>query len=237
MKNIRCGGLRLSPKWILIFSIISFASGVFFTNRVWAPLDFDGKVVRRREQEIKIVSDRCLTNKDSDLLGAIHTSDEAIRSLGNSISRLRMMLPGVQSLPEKVNNGNLQPNKTVAVYTRRKKTFVIIGINTAFSSRRRRDSVRETWMPRGKILHKYANEDVSLGSWFIGLDVEHIDDPNMCCGTPPECEWKAETNNVCIASFDWSCSGICKSVERIKEVHKKCGEDRSALWNRPTLKI
>lgn len=35
------------------------------------------------------------------------------------------------------------------------------------------------------ILHKYANEDVSLGSWFIGLEVEHIDDRNMCCGTPP----------------------------------------------------
>lgn len=35
------------------------------------------------------------------------------------------------------------------------------------------------------ILHKYANEDVSLGSWFIGLEVEHIDERNMCCGTPP----------------------------------------------------
>jgi hypothetical protein len=35
------------------------------------------------------------------------------------------------------------------------------------------------------ILHKYANEDVSLGAWFIGLDVEHIDDRDMCCGTPP----------------------------------------------------
>lgn len=35
------------------------------------------------------------------------------------------------------------------------------------------------------ILHQYANEDVSLGAWFIGLEVEHIDDRNMCCGTPP----------------------------------------------------
>ncbi|MBA0843418.1 hypothetical protein Goarm_000610, partial [Gossypium armourianum] len=35
------------------------------------------------------------------------------------------------------------------------------------------------------VLHKYANEDVSLGSWFIGLDVEHIDDRRLCCGTPP----------------------------------------------------
>lgn len=35
------------------------------------------------------------------------------------------------------------------------------------------------------ILHRFANEDVSLGSWFIGLDVEHIDDRSLCCGTPP----------------------------------------------------
>lgn len=35
------------------------------------------------------------------------------------------------------------------------------------------------------MLHKFANEDVSLGSWFIGLDVEHIDDRRLCCGTPP----------------------------------------------------
>ncbi|PHT83755.1 putative ubiquitin-conjugating enzyme E2 16 [Capsicum annuum] len=31
---------------------------------------------------------------------------------------------------------------------------------------------------------RYANEDVSLGSWFIGLDVEHIDEQSLCCGTP-----------------------------------------------------
>jgi len=31
----------------------------------------------------------------------------------------------------------------------RKKAFVVIGVNTAFSSRKRRDSVRETWMPQG----------------------------------------------------------------------------------------
>ncbi|KAL0000800.1 hypothetical protein SO802_014581 [Lithocarpus litseifolius] len=81
------------------------------------------------------------------------------------------------------------------------------------------------------VLHKYANEDVSLGSWFIGLDAEHIDDRRLCCGTPPDCEWKAQAGNVCVASFDWSCSGICKSAERIKEVHRRCGEGENALWS------
>ncbi|KAM7256712.1 hypothetical protein ACFE04_012453 [Oxalis oulophora] len=81
------------------------------------------------------------------------------------------------------------------------------------------------------ILHKYANEDVSLGSWFIGLEVEHVDDRNMCCGTPPDCEWKAQAGNICVASFDWSCSGICKSVDRIKFVHERCGEGNAAVWS------
>ncbi|KAL3503521.1 hypothetical protein ACH5RR_037970 [Cinchona calisaya] len=81
------------------------------------------------------------------------------------------------------------------------------------------------------VLHKYANEDVSLGSWFIGLDVEHIDDRRLCCGTPPDCEWKAQAGNICVASFDWRCSGICSSVERIKDVHRRCGEGENALWN------
>ncbi|KAI3758746.1 hypothetical protein L6452_06318 [Arctium lappa] len=81
------------------------------------------------------------------------------------------------------------------------------------------------------ILHRYANEDVSLGSWLIGLDVQHIDDRSMCCGTPPDCEWKTHGGNVCVAAFDWSCSGICKSVERMKFVHDSCGEGDVAVWN------
>ncbi|KAJ8568294.1 hypothetical protein K7X08_027827 [Anisodus acutangulus] len=83
----------------------------------------------------------------------------------------------------------------------------------------------------GHILHRYANEDVSLGSWFIGLDVEHIDERSLCCGTPPDCEWKAQAGNTCAASFDWSCSGICKSVERMEEVHQRCGEGDGAIWH------
>ncbi|VFQ59825.1 unnamed protein product [Cuscuta campestris] len=81
------------------------------------------------------------------------------------------------------------------------------------------------------ILHRFANEDVSLGSWFIGLDVEHIDDRSLCCGTPPDCEWKSQAGNLCGASFDWSCSGVCKSVERMEEVHQRCGEGDGAIWH------
>lgn len=46
-----------------------------------------------------------------------------------------------------------------------------------------------------------------------------------------DCEWKAQAGNPCAASFDWSCSGICKSVERMEEVHQRCGEGEGAIWH------
>ncbi|KAE8788956.1 putative beta-1,3-galactosyltransferase 8 [Hordeum vulgare] len=81
------------------------------------------------------------------------------------------------------------------------------------------------------ILHRFANEDVSLGAWLIGLEVEHVDDRSLCCATPPDCEWKKQAGNVCAASFDWSCSGICKSVDRMRAIHSACGEGDGAVSN------
>eukprot|EP01018_Ginkgo_biloba_P007709 Gb_22583 [translate_table: standard] len=50
----------------------------------------------------------------------------------------------------------------------------------------------------------------------IGLEVEHVDERNMCCSTTPDCECKAQASKVCVASFDWTYSGICKFVEMLK---------------------
>ncbi|GKD89767.1 probable beta-1,3-galactosyltransferase 2, partial [Tanacetum coccineum] len=74
-----------------------------------------------------------------------------------------------------------------------------------------------------KVLHKYVNEDVSLGSWFIRLDVEHIDDRKLCCGTLPGassfCDryrvWKASSKEYVGAFVDLThiecLSRICPS--------------------------
>ncbi|KAL0462174.1 UNVERIFIED_CONTAM: Beta-1,3-galactosyltransferase 7 [Sesamum latifolium] len=296
-------------------------------------------------------SDDCITNKklihDEEVMKEFTRAHEAIESLDSSITKLRWKLPSNKKSPkiENYENTTAIPTYNDDIVTR-KKAFMVVGINTAFSSRKRRDSIRETWMPTGKsmlqveqekgivvrfmighsaisnsildraidsedalhkdflrldhvegyhelsaktksffyiavktwdadfyvkvdddvhvnlgtlattlarhrnkprvyigcmksgpvlyqnlILHKYANEDVTLGAWFIGLEVMHIDDRNMCCGTPPDCEWKAQAGNICVATFDWSCSGICNSVERIKIVHVKCGEDVTTLRN------
>lgn len=76
-----------------------------------------------------------------------------------------------------------------------------------------------------QILHEYMNEDVSLGSWMIGLDVVHEDERRLCCASPPdgECARRKTTGDACIAVFDWRCSGLCNSIERMGEVHAACG--------------
>ncbi|KAF5960685.1 hypothetical protein HYC85_001894 [Camellia sinensis] len=391
MKNRNTG--KVSPQWIIILCIFSFAIGTLFTNRLWAPLpESNGRTISRprHDQELQFVSDDSITQKGKDVMGEVHKTQESIQSLHNTISKLRMEVGATRGFHGEMENPDNLPDMRTSSHNSlpKRKTFMVIGINTAFSSRKRRDSIRETWMPQGDkllqleqekgivirfmlghsatsnsildraidsedaqhkdflrlehvegyhelsaktktffstaiakwdaefyvkvdddvhvnlgmlaatlarhrtkprvyigcmksgpvlsqknvkyhepeywkfgeegnkyfrhatgqiyaisrdlasyisinqpILHKYANEDVSLGAWFIGLEVEHIDDRNMCCGTPPDCEWKAQAGNVCIASFDWSCSGICKSVERIKLVHERCGEDAAAIWS------
>jgi hypothetical protein len=38
-------------------------------------------------------------------------------------------------------------------------------------------------------LHDYQNEDVSVGAWMLGLEVELVDDRKLCCG--------ASTGGIC----------------------------------------
>ncbi|CAI0546359.1 unnamed protein product [Linum tenue] len=43
------------------------------------------------------------------------------------------------------------------------------------------------------VLRSYAHDDVSTGSWFIGLDVQHVDEAKFCCSS-------------------WSSGAICAGV-------------------------
>jgi hypothetical protein len=65
------------------------------------------------------------------------------------------------------------------------------------------------------ILHRFANEDVSVGSWVMGLDVEYVDERNMCC---QDCRG----NSKCIATFQWRCSGVCDPLTNIPVIHNSC---------------
>jgi len=73
---------------------------------------------------------------------------------------LQMELAATRSSRELINSDkSTSATKLIAQDGQpKKKVFVVIGINTAFSSRKRRDAVRETWMPQG------------IWTWYYRLD-------------------------------------------------------------------
>ena len=39
----------------------------------------------------------------------------------------------------------------------------------------------------GPILHRFANEDVTLGAWLVGLEITHVDERRLCCDSAEKC--------------------------------------------------
>lgn len=77
--------------------------------------------------------------------------DKCCRSLDKTISSLEMELSVAR-----MNRNGLQQGGAPGAGSAKQlpKVFAVIGINTAFSSKKRRDSLRNTWMPKGgKYVH------------------------------------------------------------------------------------
>lgn len=72
------------------------------------------------------------------------------RNLDTTISNLKRELEAARASQKSVLSSS--PTFTTlgdSKSTERQKYLMVVGINTAFSSRKRRDSVRATWMPQG----------------------------------------------------------------------------------------
>ncbi|XP_015165426.1 probable beta-1,3-galactosyltransferase 5 isoform X2 [Solanum tuberosum] len=104
-----------------------------------------------------------------EMMGKFNKAQVANQSLDDSISRIQSELPSTKDpliprITEEVpslstDSGGRRP---------RKKTFMVIGINTTFSSRKRRDSIRKTWMPQGAKLHRLEQEKGIAVHFMIG---------------------------------------------------------------------
>lgn len=56
----------------------------------------------------------------------------------------------------------------------------------------------------GPILHKFANEDVTLGAWLVGLEVTHVDERRFCCDSAERCMAQVcPCLHCCSAAFAW----------------------------------
>ncbi|CAA7036856.1 unnamed protein product [Microthlaspi erraticum] len=65
---------------------------------------------------------------------------------------------------------------------------------------------------RNGSLRMFNNEDVSVGSWMLAMDVHHEDNRALC---DPRCSPKS------IAVWDIpKCSGLCNPENRLRELHK-----------------
>lgn len=108
--------------------------------------------------------------KDKDIMGEVYKTHAAIQSLDKTISSLQMELAAARSTQEMAGlNGSPHVSMLSSREGQvRKKAFVVIGINTAFSSRKRRDSVRETWMPQGEKLQQLEREKGIVIRFMIG---------------------------------------------------------------------
>lgn len=61
-----------------------------------------------------------------------------------------MELAAARATQESILNGSpISEDLKISEASGKRKYLMVVGINTAFSSRKRRDSVRATWMPQG----------------------------------------------------------------------------------------
>ncbi|XP_057974638.1 beta-1,3-galactosyltransferase 7 isoform X2 [Malania oleifera] len=167
---------KISVKWVPILCASFFLAGMLFTNRTWVLPDPEGQLIsqHRHDQQLQIISEDCATKKkpaqDRNVMEEVHKTHQAIQSLDKSVSMLQMELAAAQSSHglEESSDGSTAISTSVQDKSPRQKVFMVIGINTAFSSRRRRDSIRETWMPQGEKLLKLEREKGIVIRFMIG---------------------------------------------------------------------
>ncbi len=64
-----------------------------------------------------------------------------------------MELAAAKAAQESILNGSpVAGDLKFSESTKKRKYLMVVGINTAFSSRKRRDSIRATWMPQGLLI-------------------------------------------------------------------------------------
>lgn len=147
----------MSQKWMIFLCIGSFCAGMFFTNRMWTIPEPKGlaRTTAMEAEQLNVVSEGCNTRilQEKEVKRVIKgdfKTHKTLENLDKTISNLEMELASAKATQESLRNGApISEDIKINASTGRRKYLMVIGINTAFSSRKRRDSVRATWMPQG----------------------------------------------------------------------------------------
>ncbi|EOA17080.1 hypothetical protein CARUB_v10005329mg [Capsella rubella] len=162
------GGLELSAsksfvskKWTLFLCIGFFCAGILFSDRMWP--EPEANLVSRdtvaSDERLRLESEDCdsskkgLKRESKDILGEVYKSPDAIQTLDKTISTLETELAAARAAQESIMNGSpVSDDFKLPETVTKRKYLMVVGVNTAFSSRKRRDSVRATWMPPGMFI-------------------------------------------------------------------------------------
>ncbi|KAL8462520.1 hypothetical protein ACS0TY_033523 [Phlomoides rotata] len=167
----------VSRKLTLLFCIGCFCAGMLFTDRMWAVPEAKDMSQSRRtaDEKLKLVSDGCdpkvkdVRGVSKDVLGRVPKTQDAIHNLDKAISHLEMELAAARAVQDSLLSGSpLSEDVKLPELTKKRKYLMVVGINTAFSSRKRRDSVRATWMLQGEKRKKLEEEKGIIIRFVIG---------------------------------------------------------------------
>ncbi|KAK1401339.1 hypothetical protein POM88_000944 [Heracleum sosnowskyi] len=117
-----------------------------------------------------IVADVTGSNdKAKEFSGEISKAEHTMQSLDKTISNLEMELAAARVVQDSILTGiPIFGDLSVTEPTKRRKYLMVIGISTAFSSRKRIDYVRATWMQQGEKLKKLEDEKGIIMRFVIG---------------------------------------------------------------------
>ncbi|ONK65516.1 uncharacterized protein A4U43_C07F37910 [Asparagus officinalis] len=167
----------VSKKWTFLFCLGSFCAGLLFTNRMWT-LPEAKDIIRTtgtEDNKMKLVASDCnlqpmtQMQEPKKIIGEDSKTQNAIQALDKAILNLEMELAAARAAQDSILNGSpLSDDSKTIESGRRRKYLMVVGINTAFSSRKRRDSVRATWMPYGEKRKKLEEEKGIIIRFVIG---------------------------------------------------------------------
>ncbi|KAL4327713.1 hypothetical protein AHAS_Ahas13G0127600 [Arachis hypogaea] len=108
-----------------------------------------------------IFEQKLIEGRAGDVMEEVSKTHQAIKSLDKAVSTLEMELTAAR---RSENSGEQLKRQEGGL----QKAFVVIGINTAFSSKKRRESIRETWLPKGSELKELEKEKGIVVRFMIG---------------------------------------------------------------------
>uniref|UniRef100_A0A453SWA5 DUF4094 domain-containing protein n=1 Tax=Aegilops tauschii subsp. strangulata TaxID=200361 RepID=A0A453SWA5_AEGTS len=166
----------VARRWVLLLCAGSFSLGLLFTSGMWTLPEATevAKPNETRGKEAELAAVDCDSTKVGrkhdfrDTLQALDTHN-AVQTLDKTIANLETELSAARTLQESFLNGSpVSQEYKASESSGRRKYLMVIGINTAFSSRKRRDSIRNTWMPQGEKRKKLEEEKGIIIRFVIG---------------------------------------------------------------------